>query len=226
MPAPSALIVSVAALDARSVQRLKRALFAAGLLPFAYLVWLALTGNLGADPVEFVRRATGTWTLDFLALTLAVTPLRRVTGWHWLMRLRRMVGLYAFFYASIHVVTYLWFDQLFDIAEIWRDMVKRPLIAVGAISFVLMIPLAVTSTNAMVRRLGGRRWQQLHRSVYVVAIAGIIHFWWLVKADYMRPLVYTIIIGALLAVRIVLAARSRRGAVPSSNSSSSEGSTA
>lgn len=216
----------LAALDARSVQRLKHALFAASLLPIAYLVWLVLTGNLGADPVELVRRKTGTWTLDFLVLTLAVTPLRRLTGWHWLVRLRRMLGLYAFFYASIHVVTYLWLDQLFDFSEIWRDILRRPLIAAGAISFVLMIPLAVTSTNAMVRRLGGRRWQYLHRAMYLVAVAGVFHFWWLVKVDYTRPLVYATVIGALLAARVVFAAKRSSRAVASSNRSSSERSTA
>ena len=202
MPARSRLTSAAAALDASRVRRLKYALIAAGLLPLAYLVYLTTSGNLGADPVEFVRRATGTWALDFLVLTLAVTPLRRATGWHWLVRLRRTLGLYAFFYAAIHVVTYLWLDQLFDFGEVWRDIVKRPLIAAGVVSFVLMIPLAATSNGAMVRRLGGRRWQQLHRAVYLVAVAALAHFWWLVKIDYTRPLMYTLIIGALLAMRI------------------------
>ena len=193
-------------LDERLVQRVKRAVFAAGLLPLAWLVYLAFTGNLGADPVEFVRRATGTWTLDFLVVALAITPLRRRTGWHWLVRLRRTLGLYAFFYATLHVVTYLWLDQLFDVAEIAKDIAKRPLIAAGVVSYLLLIPLAVTSTNAMVKRLGSRRWQHLHRLVYVAAVAGLLHFWWLVKLDYTRPLVYTAVIGALLATRIPFAA--------------------
>lgn len=209
-------MASAIALDAASVRRIKLAFFAAGLGPLAYLVWLAFTGNLGADPVEFVRRSTGTWTLDFLIITLAVTPLRKLTGWNWLVRLRRMFGLYAFFYALIHVVTYLWLDQLFDPVEIWRDVVKRPLIAAGVVSFVLMIPLAITSTDRMVRRLGGKRWQLLHRAVYAIAIVGVIHFWWLVKVDFTRPLMYGLIIGGLLAARIVFGfrRRDRRNAQP------------
>lgn len=182
---------------------MKTVLFAACLYPLVFLIWLGLAGDLGADPVEFIRRSTGTWTLDFLIITLSVTPLRRATEWHWLVRLRRMFGLYAFFYAAIHVVTYLWLDQLFDLATIWRDIVKRPLIAAGFLGFALMIPLAATSTDRMVRRLGGKRWQQLHRAVYLAAIAGVIHFWWLVKIDYTRPLVYSVIVGALLVARIV-----------------------
>ncbi len=203
MPASSASVASLAALDAARVRYIKAALFAASLVPFFYLIWLGFSGGLGADPVEFIRRSTGTWTLDFLIITLSVTPLRRATGWHWLIRLRRMFGLYAFFYAVIHVVAYFWLDQLFDLAAIWRDVLKRPLITVGFLSFVLMIPLAVTSTDRMARRLGGKRWQQLHRAVYLVAVAGVIHFWWLVKLDYTRPLVYSVIIGGLLVARIV-----------------------
>ena len=166
----SAFVASLAVPDAARVRRIKAALFAACLYPLASLIWLGFTGGLGADPVEFIRRATGTWTLDFLIITLSVTPLRRATGWHWLIRLRRMFGLYAFFYAAIHVVTYLWLDQLFDLAAIWRDVMKRPLIAAGFLSFVLMTPLAATSTDRMVRRLGGRwrlrgtwwRWPVVH----------------------------------------------------------------
>ena len=199
----SAFTASLAVLDAPKVRSVKAVLFAACLYPLASLIWLGLTGNLGADPVEFIRRATGTWTLDFLIITLSVTPLRRATGWHWLVRLRRMFGLYAFFYAVIHVVTYLWLDQLFDVEAIWHDVVKRPLIAAGFLSFVFMIPLAATSTDRMVRRLGGKRWQQLHRAVYLIAVAGVIHFWWLVKIDYTRPLIYSLIIGGLLVARIV-----------------------
>lgn len=203
-------VASLAALEAPTVQRVKIALFALCLYPLASLVWLGFVGGLSADPVEFIRRSTGTWTLDFLIITLSVTPLRRATGWHWLVRLRRMFGLYAFFYAAIHVVTYLWLDQLFDLAAIWRDVVKRPLIAAGFLSFVLMVPLAITSTDRMARWLGGKRWQQLHRAVYLVAIAGVIHFWWLVKLDYTRPLIYSVIVGALLVSRIVLHNAPRR----------------
>ena len=199
----SAFVASLAVPDAARVHRIKTALFVACLYPLASLIWLGFTGGLGADPVEFIRRATGTWALDFLIITLSVTPLRRATGWHWLIRLRRMFGLYAFFYAAIHVVTYLWLDQLFDLAAIWRDVVKRPLIAAGFLSFVLMIPLAATSTDRMVRRLGGKRWQQLHRAIYLVAVAGVVHFWWLVKIDITRPLIYSVIVGALLVARLV-----------------------
>lgn len=209
MPASSASLASLAALHPTRVRYVKSALFAASLGPLGYLIWLGITGGLGADPVEFIRRSTGTWTLDFLIITLSVTPLRRVTRWHWLVRLRRMFGLYAFFYAVIHVVTYFWLDQLFDLEAIGRDIVKRPLITVGFLSFVLMIPLAATSTDRMVRLLGGKRWQQLHRAVYLVAVAGVIHFWWLVKIDYTRPLVYSVIIGALLFSRLVFRNASR-----------------
>ncbi|MBI2297031.1 MAG: ferric reductase-like transmembrane domain-containing protein [Betaproteobacteria bacterium] len=195
-------LASLATLDTPTVQSVKRVLFVLGLYPLASLVWLGFAGGLGADPVELIRRSTGTWTLDFLIITLSVTLLRRATGWRWLIRLRRMFGLYAFFYALIHVVAYFWLDQLFDLAAIWRDVLKRPLITVGFLSFVLMIPLAATSTDRMVRRLGGRRWQQLHRAVYLVAIAGVVHFWWLVKLDYSRPLAYSLIVGALLIARI------------------------
>lgn len=206
-------VASLTALDALTVQRVKAALFVLCLYPLASLIWLGFTGGLGADPVEFIRRSTGTWTLDFLIITLSVTPLRRVTGWHWLVRLRRMFGLYAFFYAVIHVVTYFWLDQQFDLAAIGRDIVKRPLITVGFLSFVLMIPLAATSTDRMVRLLGGRRWQQLHRAVYLVAVAGVVHFWWLVKLDVTRPLVYSAIIGALLVARIVFRLERNRRAI-------------
>ncbi|MGQ0522418.1 MAG: sulfite oxidase heme-binding subunit YedZ [Betaproteobacteria bacterium] len=203
MPPGFAFTALLSALDATRVRRIKAVLFAACLYPLASLIWLGFTGELGADPVEFIRRSTGTWALDFLIITLSITPLRRATGWHWLVRLRRMFGLYAFFYAVIHVVTYLWLDQLFELAAIWHDIVKRPLIAAGFLSFVLMIPLAATSTDRMVRRLGGKRWQTLHRTVYLIAVAGVVHFWWLVKIDYTGPLLYSAIIGALLLVRVV-----------------------
>jgi methionine sulfoxide reductase heme-binding subunit len=204
---------ALSAVKPPTVQRLKIALFLLCLYPLASLIWLGVTNDLGADPVEFIRRATGTWTLDFLIITLSITPLRRATGWNWLLRLRRMFGLYAFFYAAIHVVTYLWLDQLFDPAAIWSDIVKRPLIAAGFLSFVLMIPLAATSTDRMVRWLGGKRWQQLHRAVYLIAVAGVVHFWWLVKIDVTRPLVYSVIIGALLMARIGFHLGKKRSAV-------------
>ena len=212
MPLRGAFIDSVAVRGAANVRAIKAVLFTASLCPLVYLIALGCTGNLGADPVEYIRRTTGTWTLDFLVVTLAITPLRQATGWHWLVRLRRMFGLYAFFYAAIHVVTYLWLDQLFDLDAIWRDIVKRPLIAAGFVSFVLMVPLAATSTDRMVRLVGSRRWQQLHRAVYVAAIAGVLHFWWLVKIDYTRPLIYSVVISGLLAARLI-SALTRREAV-------------
>lgn len=172
------------------------------------LVWLgadAYGDRLGANPIEAITHATGTWTLVFLLITLSVTPLRRLTGINALIRLRRMLGLYAFFYACLHVVTYFWLDQFFDWTAIVKDIIKRPFITVGFFAFVLLIPLAVTSTNAMVKRLGGRRWQLLHRLVYVIAIAGVVHYLWLVKKDLTQPLIYAAVLGVLLGYRLVRA---------------------
>jgi methionine sulfoxide reductase heme-binding subunit len=186
---------------------LKPLVFAAALAPAAWLVVGLVTDRLGANPVEAITHETGTWTLRFLVLTLAVTPVRRLTGWNGLVRYRRMLGLFAFFYATLHALIYVWLDQFFDVAEIARDIVKRPFITAGVAAFVLMVPLAVTSTAGWIRRLGGRQWQRLHRLVYVAAIAGVLHYWWLVRLDTLRPLVYAAIIGALLAVRLWVARR-------------------
>jgi methionine sulfoxide reductase heme-binding subunit len=186
---------------------LKPLVFAASLAPAAWLVVGLVTDRLGANPVEAMTHETGTWTLRFLVLTLAVTPVRRLTGWNSLVRYRRMLGLFAFFYATLHALIYVWLDQFFDVAEIARDIVKRPFITAGVTAFVLMVPLAVTSTAGWIRRLGGRQWQRLHRLVYVAAIAGVLHYWWLVRLDTLRPLVYAAIIGALLAVRLWVARR-------------------
>lgn len=190
---------------ARQVTALKVVLFVAALLPLARLIAFAFLDKLGANPVEFITRNTGDWTLYFLCLTLAVTPLRRLTNWNWLIKLRRMIGLYAFFYALLHFTTFFWFDHFFDLDEMWRDVVKRPFITVGFIAFVLLIPLAVTSTNAMVRRLGGKRWQWLHRLVYAVACLGILHFWWMKagKHDFAQPILFGSIVAVLLALRAV-----------------------
>jgi sulfoxide reductase heme-binding subunit YedZ len=192
-------------LSARRLVVLKVALFIAALLPLARLIAFAALDRLGANPVEFITRNTGDWTLYFLCLTLAVTPLRRLTNWNWLVKLRRMIGLYAFFYALLHFTTFFWFDHFFDLSEMWRDVLKRPFILVGFIAFVLLIPLAVTSTNGMVRRLGGKRWQWLHRLVYLVAGFGILHFWWMKagKHDFAQPILFGAIVAALLAVRVV-----------------------
>ncbi|MFN0317893.1 MAG: sulfite oxidase heme-binding subunit YedZ [Burkholderiales bacterium] len=192
---------------ARAVSTIKAVLFLAALVPVARLGWLAWHGGLGANPIEHITRSTGWWTLSFLMITLCVTPLRRWTGWNWLIKLRRTLGLYAFFYALLHFTTYFWLDQFFDWMAIAKDVVKRPFITVGFSAFVLLLPLAITSTNAMVRRLGGRRWQMLHRLVYVIATLGVVHFWWLVKKDIREPLVFAAILASLLLARAWFAMR-------------------
>ena len=186
-----------------------RGVWLACLLPLVWLMAGALTDGLGANPIEYITRATGDWTLRLLLVTLAVTPLRQLTGWHWLVRLRRMLGLYAFFYASLHFVTYLWLDQFFDFGSIVKDIIKRPFITIGFGAFLLLLPLALTSTNGMVRRLGGRAWQRLHKLAYVVAILGVAHYWWLVKKDLTEPILYACILAALFAVRLWHARRLR-----------------
>ena len=195
----------------RQIAALKTALFLLCLLPAARLVVGALQDELGANPIEFITRSLGTWTLNFLLITLAVTPLRHLTGLHWLLRLRRMLGLFVFFYASLHLATYLWLDQFFDVMAIAKDVVKRPFITVGFIAFVLLIPLALTSTNGMIRRLGGKRWQWLHRSLYAISMLGILHFWWMRagKHNFEKPIVFGTIVALLLLVRVYFALRSR-----------------
>lgn len=176
-------------------------LFVVCLLPLMRLIVLGFSGGLGANPIEFITRSLGTWTLVGLLVTLSVTPLRRLTGRAELIRTRRMLGLFTFFYACLHFVTYIWLDQFFDPAAILKDIVKRPFITVGFAAFVLLIPLALTSTHAMMRRLG-RRWQQLHRLVYAIAILGVIHYFWLVKKDLTDPLIYAVILALLLVLRL------------------------
>ncbi|MEW6209701.1 MAG: protein-methionine-sulfoxide reductase heme-binding subunit MsrQ [Acidobacteriota bacterium] len=174
-------------------------------VPLALLGWDGVRGDLGANPLEFVTHTTGTLTLVFLLISLAVTPLRKTLGQPWMVRLRRMTGLFAFFYGCLHLMTYLWFDKFFDFAEIGRDTVKRPFITLGMASFFLMLPLAVTSTNKIVKRLGGKRWARLHRLVYVAAAAGIVHYWMLVKADTSIPLAFGAVLAALLIYRALAA---------------------
>lgn len=181
----------------------KPLLFALALVPFGWLVWRGLSGQLGANPIEAITRFTGDWTLRFLCITLAVTPFRRLVGWSWVMRYRRMIGLFAFFYAVLHFATYLVLDQFFAWADIVDDIAKRPFITIGFTGFLMLIPLAVTSTNDMMRRLGGRRWQRLHRLVYVAAVGGVVHYFWLVKADLRQPLIYAAILALLLGYRVV-----------------------
>jgi sulfoxide reductase heme-binding subunit YedZ len=158
--------------------------------------------ELGANPIQTITHHTGDWSLRFLLITLSITPLRRLSGWNWLLRFRRMLGLFAFLYASLHFGTYLVLDQFFDFQAIAEDIIKRPYITVGFAAFLLLIPLAVTSTNAMVKRLGGRNWQRLHRLVYLIAILGVLHYLWLVKGDFLKPLNYAGILAILFSYRI------------------------
>jgi len=180
----------------------KVALFFLCLIPFAGLVRRILNSQLGANPVETLQHATGDWTLRFLVFTLCITPFRKLFQLPELIRFRRMLGLFAFFYVSLHFLTYLGPDQQFDLAGMWKDVAKRPFITVGFTAFVLLIPLAVTSTAGWIRRLGGQRWRMLHRSIYVAAVCGVIHYYWLVKSDVRKPLFYGALVGILLLWRL------------------------
>jgi sulfoxide reductase heme-binding subunit YedZ len=182
---------------------IKAAIFIASLIPFARMVVLSVVGAL-PDPLAFITHSSGDWALYFLVITLCVTPVRRLLKWNWLVRLRRMVGLYAFFYAFIHFTAFLWFDHWFDVAAMWKDVLKRPFITVGFIAFVLLIPLAVTSNNAMIRKLGGKLWQRIHRLIYVIAPLAILHYWWMksAKNNIEQPLIFGVIVAVLLGVRV------------------------
>ncbi|HHJ17494.1 MAG TPA: sulfoxide reductase heme-binding subunit YedZ [Gammaproteobacteria bacterium] len=188
-------------------QLLKPVVFMLCLLPLMVLGWQLLAGLLGANPIDEVADNTGEWALRFLLITLMATPLKRLFGWGWTIRVRRMLGLFAFFYAGLHLLTYLWLDQFFDWGEIWLDILDRPFITVGMLAFVLLLPLAITSNTFMMRRLG-RGWKRLHRLAYIVPALGVLHFWWLVKADVLEPLVYGAVLAVLLGLRI------RAGFVP------------
>jgi sulfoxide reductase heme-binding subunit YedZ len=188
----------------------KVAVFALCLEPVLELLWRYWHHELGPNPIEFITHATGDWTLRFLLITLTVTPVRRLTGWLQLIRFRRMFGLFAFFYACLHFTTYIWLDKFFDTQDMLKDIVKRPFITVGFTAFVLLIPLALTSTKGWIRRLG-RRWQLLHRLVYFAALAGVIHYYWLVKSDVRLPLLYGGMLGVLLLYRVVVALRKGKG---------------
>lgn len=179
----------------------KPALFIACALPIALLTYRAINGLLGPNPVEAITHDTGDWALRILLLTLAITPLRKLTGANWLVQLRRMLGLYAYFYACLHLLTYVWLDAFFSLAYIWDDIAKRLYITIGFAAFCLLTPLALSSSNAMIRRLGARRWQRLHRLGYVAAFAAIVHFLWLVKADLSEPLIYLAIFTVLMLAR-------------------------
>ena len=191
------------------IRGVKVAAFLLALLPLVRLVAGFFLERLGANPIELITRSTGTWTLTFLLITLGITPLRRITGWHWLLRLRRMLGLFAFFYACLHFTTYIWLDQFFDWAAIVKDILKRRFIWIGFAAFVMLIPLAATSSNAAVRWMGGAGWQRLHRLVYAIAICGVVHYWWLVKKDVTQPLIYGSVLAVLLGYRLVQAWRTR-----------------
>lgn len=189
--------------DSRQVGWIKALVFVLALLPFARLAWGTASGSF-TDPLAAITNGSGEWALYFLCITLGVTPLRRLTGWNWLVKLRRMLGLYAFFYALLHFIAFLWFDHVFDVAAMLADVVKRPFILVGFIAFVLLVPLAATSTNAMIRRLGGKRWQWLHRLIYLIAPLAILHFWWMKagKNDFAQPMLFGAVVAALLGLRV------------------------
>ena len=191
----------------------KVAVFVLCLIPLAFLIWKAMNGLLGADPVVVITHATGDWTIRFLLITLAVTPVRKLTRQYWLIRYRRMLGLFAFFYGCLHLLTWIVVDKFFDFPEMLADLAKRRFITVGMLAFVLMIPLALTSTQKAIRRMG-KRWVKLHRLIYFSAIAGVIHYWWLVKADITLPRMYALILAGLLLYRIVDWAARKRGRVP------------
>jgi sulfoxide reductase heme-binding subunit YedZ len=196
--------------------KLKLAVFILCLIPLGQLAHGAYTGDLGVNPIETITRFTGSWALIFLLASLAVTPLRRITGWNELIKLRRMIGLFAFFYASLHFSTYIVLDHFFDFRAIGNDIIKRPYVTAGFIAFVIMVPLALTSSAAMIRRLG-KRWQQLHRWVYLAAITAVIHFYWLVKADISRPAQYGAVLALLLGYRLFVKWRPRIVAKQSSD---------
>src|SRR6267143_4824322 len=182
----------------------KLVLLVNGLVPLTLLLWDWYRKQVGANPLEFVTRTTGMLTLIFLLISLAVTPARRITGLNWLTRFRRMLGLFAFFYGSLHLMTYLAFDRFFHLTTIPGDVVKRPFITVGMAAFFLMAPLAITSTNKMVKRLGGKRWNRLHKLVYLAGAAGVLHYWMLVKSDTRLPLTFAFLLAVLLGYRLLL----------------------
>jgi sulfoxide reductase heme-binding subunit YedZ len=208
-PRPAARVAATGA-KTNWIKPAKIAVFLGGLYPLARIVLLGFTGGLGANPIEFITRSTGLWTLVFLCITLAVTPVRRLTGFNALLRFRRMLGLFAFFYVVLHFTTYIWFDKWFDVFAILKDIAKRPFIMVGFAAFVLLIPLAITSPKAMVRKLG-RHWQTLHKLIYPIAALAILHFWWMKagKHDLILPKIYGAIVVVLLAWRVIVWLRGR-----------------
>ena len=198
-------------LTAAHIKRLKLVIFVLALLPLLRLIERGVQNNLSANPLEFITRATGDWAIYFLCLTLLVTPLRRMTGLNWLLRLRRLLGLYVFFYAFLHFLCFLWFDHFFDLEEMVKDIVKRPFIAVGFAAFVLLVPLAVTSSDRLMRQLG-RWWGRLHRLIYGVALLAVLHFWWMRsgKNNLQEPMIIALVMVLLLGSRVVFIWRARR----------------
>ena len=185
----------------KRISKLKAIVFVACLIPITVLVWAAASQQLSANPLEDIRDTTGIWTLRLLIATLCITPIRRLTGWHGLIRLRRMLGLFAFFYGVLHYVSYVWLDKFFNITSMAEDLMKRPFIMAGYASFAMLVPLAVTSTKKWIVRLGGRRWQLLHRLIYLSTAAGIAHYFWRVKLDVQAPIIYGLVLTLLLAAR-------------------------
>lgn len=183
---------------------LKPLVFFCCLLPIALLIARGLRDELGANPIEFITHATGDWTMRFLLITLSITPLRRILRQPDLIRFRRMLGLFSFFYGCLHLMTWVWLDKFFDPAEMWADVVKRRFITAGMLGFTLMIPLAITSTRGWIRRVGGKNWQLLHRLIYFSAAAGVVHYYWLVKSDIRLPALYGSLLGILLLLRLRL----------------------
>ncbi|HEU4714295.1 MAG TPA: protein-methionine-sulfoxide reductase heme-binding subunit MsrQ [Pyrinomonadaceae bacterium] len=182
----------------------KFVVFVNALIPLVLLLWDLYRKQVGPNPLEFATRTTGMLTLIFLSLTVAITPLRKIFGLNSLVKYRRMLGLFAFFYGALHLLTYVWFDRLFNLVSVAKDVVQRPFILVGMTAFLLMAPLAITSTNKMIKRLGGKRWAKLHRLVYLAAIAGVVHFWMLVKSDIRLPLTFAFIVLFLLGYRLLV----------------------
>jgi sulfoxide reductase heme-binding subunit YedZ len=180
----------------------KFVIFTNALVPLAMLLWDVYHKRVGANPLEFVTRTTGMLTLVFLTITLAVTPVRKITGLNWLVKFRRMLGLFAFFYGFLHLMTYLWFDRYFNLRSVPGDIASRPFIAIGMLAFFLMVPLAITSTNKMIKRLGGKRWNKLHKLIYAAGVAGALHYWLLVKSDTRIPLTFGFILLLLLGHRL------------------------
>jgi len=202
--------MKINSLDNRTLALVKTIVFLLALTPAVKLGFNVYQDSLGANPIEKIMRSTGYWTLTFLLVTLSATPLRRISGWLWLIRLRRMLGLFAFFYGCLHFSTYLVLDQFFDWESIAKDIIKRPYITVGFPAFLLMIPMAITSTDAMIRRLGGKRWRMLHRLVYLCAAGGVVHYWWLVKKDLTNPVRFALLLGLLLGIRVFYSLESYR----------------